>query len=363
MIKDFEIEKFRHFDKLTLENLSRVNLFVGKNSAGKSALLEALLLFFSQMSQKYIYLIHQAREEWDGRSISLEQNPMRHLFYGHKLPKFGEDGLSLSSKKDKRSFKLKIAPYIKERDPERMIITYVPLSKEDVRAMDESLYENFVILEKGSEIIRLISSDSDMREMERRMRISKNKFPQENCLFVPTYGLDEEEIASLWDSISLTELEDAVIRGLRLIEPKVEAIAFVGGDRRSRVPLVKLKGQIEPMPLRSLGDGMRKIFQIVLSLANSRDGVLLVDEFENGLHWSVQEEAWKLVFELSRALNVQVFATTHSRDCVNGFESAWSTDTDSGSFRRIAKDGEKVHCKEYKLELLKDSLETDVEVR
>jgi predicted ATPase len=54
----------------------------------------------------------------------------------------------------------------------------------------------------------------------------------------------------------------------------------------------------------------------------ARDGVVLLDEIENGVHYSVQELMWKLIMDQSSKLNVQVFATTHSWDCVKGFQAA-----------------------------------------
>ncbi len=61
---------------------------------------------------------------------------------------------------------------------------------------------------------------------------------------------------------------------------------------------------------------------MTLALVNSSNGFLLIDEFENGLHYSVLHKVWKLIFRLAKDLNVQVFATTHSHDCVTAFQAA-----------------------------------------
>jgi AAA15 family ATPase/GTPase len=70
-----------------------------------------------------------------------------------------------------------------------------------------------------------------------------------------------------------------------------------------------------------MGDGMNRILTIILALVNSDNGCLLIDEFENGLHYTVQENLWRIIFHLSKELNIQVFATTHSEDCIKGFQS------------------------------------------
>jgi AAA15 family ATPase/GTPase len=242
-LESFVVENFRLFEKIKINHLRRVNLFVGKNNAGKSALLEALLLYFSKLS------------------------------------------------------------------PDVMIDT-IPYQ------------------------------------------------------FIPTQGVSDNKTAALWDSISLTNLETKVIEGLKLIEPTISGIAFVKSEfSGGRIPLVKLEDMDEPIPLKNLGDGMSRLLQIILSLVTAKDGALLIDEFENGLYWDIQEDVWKVVFKLAEELNVQVFATTHSRDCIAGFQKAWAENEDKGAFLRLTKKDGNVTIKEYDLELLTDSLETNVEVR
>ena len=69
---------------------------------------------------------------------------------------------------------------------------------------------------------------------------------------------------------------------------------------------------------------MNRLFGIILSLVNAREGLFLIDEFESGLHHSVHYSVWKMVFRLARDLDVQVFATSHSWDAIKAFERAAS---------------------------------------
>jgi AAA15 family ATPase/GTPase len=89
---------------------------------------------------------------------------------------------------------------------------------------------------------------------------------------------------------------------------------------------VKVTGMPEPLPIRSLGDGMQRVLGIALALVNAKDGLLLIDEIENGLHYSTQPDLWRLIFQLAGKLNVQVFATTHSWDCIEAFQEAAQED-------------------------------------
>jgi AAA15 family ATPase/GTPase len=79
---------------------------------------------------------------------------------------------------------------------------------------------------------------------------------------------------------------------------------------------------------------MLRVLQLSLKLFSAKGGFLLIDEFENGLHYSVQEKVWALLFEMAERLDIQVFATTHSWDCIESFaKEAVSRDTDGVLFR------------------------------
>ena len=59
---------------------------------------------------------------------------------------------------------------------------------------------------------------------------------------------------------------------------------------------------------------------IILSLINAKQGIILIDEIENGIHYSIHSKLWELIFTLSEELQVQIFATTHSWDCIEEFQ-------------------------------------------
>lgn len=68
-----------------------------------------------------------------------------------------------------------------------------------------------------------------------------------------------------------------------------------------------------------MGDGMLRVLQLILKAYPAKGGFLLIDELENGLHYSVQEKVWNLLFDLAEKFNIQVFAATHSWDCIESF--------------------------------------------
>ena len=128
--------------------------------------------------------------------------------------------------------------------------------------------------------------------------------------------------------------------------------------------VVLLRGQRRPIPLRSLGDGALRLFGVALALANSRGGFLLIDEAENGIHYSLQRDFWNMVLRTAHENNVQVLATTHSSDCIKGFAKAASDFRDAeGVLIRLSRQYGDLRAVEYPEEELTIAAEQGIEVR
>ena len=128
--------------------------------------------------------------------------------------------------------------------------------------------------------------------------------------------------------------------------------------------MVKLSDQQGPVSLKSLGDGATRMFGVALALANCRDGILLLDEAENGIYHSLQMGFWSMVLRTADKNNTQVVATTHSKDCINGF--AWAAlkcpDID-GKLIRLERENGEIRAVEYPKEELETAAEQNIEVR
>lgn len=361
MLTSFSIRNFRLFRALEVKRLSRVNLIVGKNNSGKSAFLEAVQVYASNASPSVIRGLVESRQETWARG---GQTSIRHLFFGHVLPDLDGEGIVLGEIFSPAGLRLTVAAFRLEQNSDGAA-TFVRLAgMEEKGELTEG--DVYLVSEQGDRTRRLLNLERDLPSRGRLDLVAWE--PKYLWQIVPTWNMKNRAVAALWDLTSITDLKDEVIQALRAIEPRVEGIAFVEdlsslGRSEERVPLVKLAGEKEPLPLKSMGDGMTRLFQIIVALVNARDGILLVDEFENGLHWSIQPLVWDVVFHIAERLNVQVFATTHSRDCIQGFGQAWSKRVDQGAFFRLDLKDEMVRVREYTAETLTDALETEVEVR
>ncbi len=323
ILNSLEIRNFRGFHHLQIERLGRINLIVGKNNIGKSSLLEALQLYARRASTPtFIWEILRTRNEIRQPFVDVEDmlSTLKYLFYGRKEVRPGLESIQIGPINfPSKTLSIAVDWSVTEIREDGSQHTRPLEPGEDYTA--DNLAPRFTIQVAGS----TLSYPIDPSLPQRILRLNSNEI---TCVFIAANGLSRKQIIELWDAIALTNLEKEVLNALCLIAPGVEGLTFVsnpasGGERN---PIVKITGIDEPLPLSSLGDGMQRALGIALALVNAKDGMLLVDEFENGLYYLAQPELWRFVFRLAHRLNVQVFATTHSWDCIEAFQKAARAD-------------------------------------
>jgi len=188
--------------------------------------------------------------------------------------------------------------------------------------------------------------------------------------FVRTEALDTVELQEFWDAIALTEEETNVIESLRILESKIERIAFLSPrpyryyGASSGGVYVRLAGIDKRIPLGSLGDGIRHLLTLSLAVSRAPHGFVMVDEIDTGLHHSVMSDMWRVLIATAERLDVQVFATTHSLDCVRSL--AWLADSEPElckSVRMHRVDSERLKSVVYGPDEISVAAEQHVELR
>ena len=352
MIHSLKIENFRSLEDFQVTKLGRVNLIVGKNNSGKSSVLEALRIYAGNANHELLEAIAQghdekyflANEDPDTFNKAL---PFEDLFTGRK---FTEDNRSIvigEIENISKNLEIKHVFLIEKEitvtddaGEESIRIRRIPIDKHSLSGESEVVGEALLVSKEQ----KLLLIDFDRTRDRSRFRPTLFDIKKLACSLIPTQFISMDELAKEWDAIALTEGEDIVKDALRIILPEVEDLTFVVIDKLNnfrntrdvyRLAKVKISGLSHPVPLASLGDGMLRILQLVLKLFSAKGGFLLIDEFENGLHYSVQEKVWSLLFELSEKLDIQIFATTHSWDCIESFAKVAMAkkDIDSVLFR------------------------------
>lgn len=361
-LPDLSIVGFRGIRELRIPRLGRVTLLAGKNGAGKTTVLEAVRIYAARGNDHVLSVLLGNREEYvaaiDDDNDKVPTLNLAALFYDRQFLRDSEIMIGPANLPDKN---LRITGFLPE--------------DETAGNPELEMKLSFAGIER---IIPWRLSDKPKRTgIFDLLHYWPHKMPDKmphsmpHSLECQAFGpslLSNEEITKLWDGVALTGSEDRAVQALNLaLDRAVDRVAMVGDVRdqsRGRHVIVKLRDRDTPVPLKSLGDGATRLFGVALALAGSRNGMLLMDEAENGIHHSIHHPLWRMILQTAYENNVQVFATTHSFDCVKGFaRAAVESETSEGILVRLERGGEQTRAVVYSEEEIKVAAEQGIEVR
>ena len=267
-IKNIEIKNFKCFEDFKAKGFGRVNLIGGKNNVGKTAFMEACWINSGSYELKQ-FIFYMRNIKFMRENINLLQGSTQ-----ENTKKFIEllKHLDIQSNINKTSFKIKEEDGIKE-----------------------------YILKFNNQHIEVNVND-----------FSYDLDGKENNIFIDSFGLSYLEIIAAYSYIQKVDEEDYLNTILKKFDNRIEAFKII--DEK---PQCKIDGIYRE--LTEFGDGIRHIVSIVTELYKSENGHLYIDELDNGIHYTMLDELWKIVLKVSKVLNVQVFATTHSKECIESY--------------------------------------------
>lgn len=375
-LPSLSIRGFRGLRALEIPRLGRVTLLSGMNGVGKTATLEAVRLYASRGREQILSTLSSSHDE----VVSAVDDDGDEMFAPDFAALFHGRDVSPNSR-------IEIGPVGGSSDGNLKIEAVNPTEKQ--AAGLEGLFPNSVL--DAPPLVMQVTFANQKRTtpwfiprhihvggpriyaIYRRL-IDEHSSPQEelNCQALGPGLPNAGEIAKLWDEIALTDDENRAIRALNLVlHSKANRVAVIGEDHgrygpreQKRRVVVKLQDRDKPVPLRSLGDGAARMFGVALALAGSRGGFLVIDEVENGIHYSVHEDYWRMVLQTAEENDVQVFAATHSFDCVRGFARAAADSPESEvALARLERSDEHTRAVLYSKQEIKTVADQGIEVR
>jgi len=356
LLPDLRIRNYRLFKEFNVRRLARVNLIGGMNNTGKSSLLEAAYLVANPDVPSTLDDVLKVRGEGDRK-----ESIFFPLFYGYRL----FPGLAIEISSGDKNVRCSIP----EQEEIERILEEIVQARARPTQLDEEREPALpmqIDYSGGGRTWRFILRGEDgtvSGGFGRRVLPWGHKDHKRAFLLEGTASLygRVREMARLWDDVSMTPQASDIIEALRIIEPRVKSIDFLRAKDNVKVLLER---EEKPILIGSLGDGVRHLLMIALLLVGARGGALLVDEVDTGLHYTVLIDLWRLIFQTTKRLNVQVLATTHSWDCITAFSQAWNEAQESeGLFLRLDRKGEYMQPVSYTREELGVAAEQRIEMR
>ncbi len=365
MFESIEIHNFRVIKRLIIDDLKQFNLIIGGTNVGKTTILESFFIATSPGNLGLFILENQIR------GINFQQNYFKTFFHFNNTKEAIKIKATVKSKEERE---LNISPYIRETfkvndsDLSNGISALSNLEKIDglrdiFKIIDKyKNIETYDYLYKLDEKSEPLAGESGKFYRRFKLDIKDNK------KYMLPFNSRYEHTKSLVNA--LNEKYDLIVRNLKKkgflktisrLDPNIKDI-----DKTQDGIIIAYKGFSQSNPIGILGNGVIKMICIIAAIIATKGGVVLIDEIENGIHYSLLNSFWKSILETAKKESVQIIAATHSLDCVNAFYNSFPNEAEQEQLRifRMEKSEENEYeAIKYNAKDLKIALEENWEVR
>ena len=347
LLSSFKAARYRGIDGLSLPRLTPANLVTGVNGIGKTALIEAMWLFMGRYNQTLLWNRHVHRFD---RPVL---DPVERLS-GDVLELHGiENG---SSRRLKHVFE-KVADTAHIPTPEDATdrkFSQLPVTGRIATCLDGEPVEGNPV---GG-----IQTPWGMVTLQNPVPPK----PRPSCV-IEGMGLQLEissEHLQRYSDIVREGRKEELTNAINLMLPKVKGLEMLA-DNAGGSYLSAMITDGRQLPLHDLGGGVVRLSRLLLNFFASRNGILLSDEIENGIHHAVLREIWIRARHWIHEWNVQLVATTHSAECIEAAMTAYEDAPEELSIHKLFLNEEtgRVQAATFSGESLQGARDLDLEVR
>jgi len=323
-LTDIEIKDFKCFKQFKIEGLQRVNLIAGKNNVGKTALMEACF-------------------------VNVHAQDVNSFFSALVAIKEMRENINLSS----TSYFLDVSV---RKIFNSSLVEYLEMNNQFYTYSNQ--FQNHFFIDSGTGIKNYI-----FKIKNETIKVNSKDFSFEgklisNINFIDNFGFSNQDIIKNFSAVQKKDAESVLNKAVQTFDPTIEVFKII--DEK---PQCKVNGHY--LEITEFGDGLRHIISIVTALYKTENGYLFIDEVDNGVFYQFLEEMWALILTLSKDLNVQVFATTHSEECIKAYyQAAKKLEEKNISYITMNRLKDKrIRAGVYDYELLENGMEQDLELR
>jgi AAA15 family ATPase/GTPase len=316
MLSSISIENFRCFNHLQVKGFRNINLIGGQNNSGKTALLEALLLSFFP-THVSISILRQFRNENDILIKNATDRVWNYFFFNQNksIPiKINSTFYNEQNSHLEMSCTKDIENILKT------ITSTLGNGKEKISDLIYSKFSDILLLNvKGN----VGSNDYDyflLPDKEDSNIGTIGKTPPTMFTVPPLLHsflrLSDNDLSNLY-SLTKENKKITVLHSiLKILDNRIvgSELAAFGGE-----PVIRLiLNDEQSFPLALFGDAVRKIAELILIVLNTTNKIILIDEIENGIHFTKHRDLWTKLFEIVGD-DIQIFATSHSAEMIKAF--------------------------------------------
>ncbi len=312
MIKKLKINRFKLFESLEVDNFSRVTVLGGKNNVGKTSLLEAIFTFYDRANPE----VTLRQLSWRGVNIvALTPEAMwAPIFKDFEMSMPIDIEVHEAKKRERLRIRLN-SKYQKRLQVRKPAVRGGPIQIKTEQYAAPTVALDFIYSVAGKEkgLTHIIMDQGQLD-----MHIDKT-FPSKGAVMYPTgIPINPNEDAERFGKIDVVGRLDELKDIIKIIEPRLKSLSSI-----TQAGLSIIHGDIglpKKIPIPYMGEGVSKLMAYLLAILTTENGIVLIDEIENGMHYSVLPEVWKAICGAAKRSNCQVVITTHSYEAIEAMQ-------------------------------------------
>ena len=353
--KNIKIDSFRGIKHLEIDDFSRVNVFLGQNSSGKSTILECLLLTMGMSNPDLPLNINSIR----ARNYSSFAD-LNYMFPNGDMKKVTPAMSAELFDGTKRHLKLGMAYVFEEKSQvDNQQNGQIPTS--ETKIFLNTLKMEFEVEANQAKSNYECSITVNQQGVVTNKRIAEGYLEKNSVAFLSA-DLAAGNPANDLVELAKRKKKDLVATLLNKFDHRITVVEIL-----NYMTYVGMEGIDQLLSVNMMGDGLRRYLNIVAAAANPQNNIILIDEIDNGLHYSAYKKLWEAIFALATDTNKQIFVTTHSKETLYRLNEMLEEHPEHQSEFRlytIADTPKKGHqAYKYTFEGLQGACENDVEMR
>lgn len=354
MIESIDIKNFRCFDSLNLSRLKRINIITGQNASGKTALLEALYITAGASPE----LVFRTKT-WRGiietvvpRAQSAYEALWRDLFF-----QFDQNrDIYVTLKGSLTNTRSLLITYKPIQD------SLIPLATSPSSPADNAPIAS-IMFEWTDGSGRKFSAQPQAGVATFGFKFQGEAAPMPSALYSSAYVPTQSENAKYFSNFSVKNEESTFVECIREEFPFINDLSVEAYITDTPTIYASVTGFSEKIPTNMLSTGITKLLALILGIANQPNGVILIDEIENGFYYDRLRSVWKLLLKFSKIYDVQIFATTHSAECLEAAAECAKGKEDDFCLMRAEKINGKSTIKQFTGKAFRAAVSQAAEIR
>lgn len=286
MLKNIDIQNYRVIKQISLNNFANINIFTGAANAGKSSILEAVY-FLCNVNMDTLNNILKIRNFTD------EKDMFSALFYDYNT----KNNIKING--------------IIDND-----ITCSISSGNSIVYDSLDNWLNLIKIDYNIDFLGVSYSAFLDNNLKLQMKLDNNFFPPdysaEYLASFSNYDTLKNNLAKILVNNSNKKLLNKYLQDF---DSNIEDIMFIGN-----IISVSYKYLSNAVNIKSMGKGFYT-YLTILSAVLSGSKIIIIDEIENGIHFSLMKKLIDNIINISKENNIQFFISTHSKEFLEIFNN------------------------------------------